>query len=103
MSALQGYQLPSASVAPTMNPDPDVQQAIMRMSQIAPSQGLIFDGTRANEGIIIVGKPGSAGPILLALSVYKTQGRVATQDCSFAKGTDFREGMKMKDQFFSQL
>ena len=103
MAVLQGYQLPTQSVAPTANPDPDVQQVIVRMGEVARSQGLVFDGSRANQGIVVVGKQGTGGPILLALSVYKTQGRVATQDTSASNGLDFSEGMKMKDRFFSRL
>ena len=103
MTVLQGYQLPAQSIAPTVNPDQDVQRAIVRMSQIAQSQGLVFDGSRARDGIVVVGKQGSSGPILLALSIYKKQGRVAMQDTSFAKGMDFREGMQMKERFLNEL
>jgi hypothetical protein len=103
MGALEGYQLPAQSIAATSHPDPAVQQVIVRMSQIAQSQGLVFDGSRANEGIVIVGKQGSGYPILLAVSVYNTPRGVATQDTSRSNGLDYREGMKMKERFFGAL
>jgi hypothetical protein len=103
MDVLAGYQLPAASVPPAPNADPDVQAAISKMAGVAAEQGLIFDGSRTSQGIVVVGRQGTGGPVLLALSVYKKGGRVAVQDAFNANGADYRDGMKMRQQFLSAI
>jgi hypothetical protein len=102
-SILQGYRLPSQSITPSTNPDPHVDAAIHSMQRIAASQGLIFDGSRAAEGTVIVGRMGSTDQMVVAIAVYPKAGRVAMQDAYNWKASDMSEGTRMRGHFLDTL
>lgn len=103
LSVLRDYRLPAQSVSPTRNADPQVDAAIQSMRKNAEEQGLIFDGARASEGTVIVGRMGSADQMLVAISVYSVSGRVAIQDVHQWKAADMSEGARMRERYLSSL
>ncbi len=103
IAALSGYRLPPTSVPPTRNTDDNVNRAIAGMARVAASQGLTFDGGRANEGLVFVGRQGQGGPMVLALVVYPKNGWVASQDEVYANGLDVPEAQRMRNGFMAAL
>ena len=73
------------------------------MLRIAAGQGLIFDGSRAAEGSVIVGRMGSTDQMLLAIAVYPKAGRIAMQDVYKWKASDMSEGYRMRQRFLNAL
>ena len=102
-SLLQSYRLPSQSIPPSTNPDPQADAAIHSMQRIAAMQGLIFDGARAAEGTVIVGRMGSTDQMTVAIAVYPKAGRVAMQDAYNWKVSDMSEGTRMRKHFLDTL
>jgi hypothetical protein len=101
--ALSAYQLPAKNIDPTSNPDPDIHHAIAGIYKIALAQKLTFDGTHADQGVIIVGKQGSEAPILMALSVYKSQGRLVTSDTTTCNGMDSDDCLNMRNRLMREI
>ena len=52
-AVLDHYTLPSTSIAPTPNRDPYVDASIHSMQKVAEAQSLVFDGSRATDGIVM--------------------------------------------------
>ncbi len=100
---IRTYRLPSQSIPPSTNNDPQVDAAIHSMQRIAADEGLIFDGSRAADGTVIVGRMGSTGQMVLAMAVYPKTGRIAMQDVYQWKATDMSEGFKMRERFLETL
>jgi len=101
--ALNHYALPSKSIAPPPNKDSQVDAAIHSMQNVAEDQGLVFDGSRATEGIVIVGRMGTAGTMILAVAVYAVGNRVAMEDVSQEKAPDVSAAARMRKQFMGTL
>ena len=101
--ALDHYALPPRSIAPTPNKDSHVDAAIHSMQKVAEDQGLVFDGSRATQGIVIVGRMGSAGPMILAVAVYSVGNRIAMEDVSREKAPDISAAARMRKQFMGTL
>ena len=77
ITAMRDYQLPAQPVPPARHADPQVDAFLQKMMAVAARQGLMFDGRRAAEGIVIVGRNGQSGkPILIGVSVFNKAGRV---------------------------
>jgi hypothetical protein len=100
---LQGYRLPAQSIPSSTNSDPQVDAAIHSMQRIATDEGLIFDGSRAADGTVIVGRTGSTDQMVLAIAVYPKDGRVAMQDAYNWKASDMSEGFRMRQRFLQTL
>ncbi|MBI5773083.1 MAG: hypothetical protein HZA89_04980 [Verrucomicrobia bacterium] len=100
---LNNYRLPEQSIPPTQHPDSAVDAAINAMSRIAQQQHLIFDGSRATEGYVIVGRMGSTAQMLLGLNVYPVAGRVGFRDVTNWKMSDISEGKQMRQRFLNAL
>jgi len=104
MTVLRDYQLPAQSVPPARHADPQVDSVLQKMMAVANQQGLIFDGSRAAEGVIVVGRPGKSGkPMLVGVAVYPKSGRVAMQDTMMANALDNRDAERMKERYLSAL
>ena len=73
------------------------------MQRIAADEGLIFDGSRAADGTVIVGRRGSADQMVLAIAVYPKAGRIAMQDVYNWKASDMSEGFRMRQRFLDTL
>jgi len=102
-TALRSYRLPDRSIPPTRHPEPMVDAAIKSMFTIAEHQKLIFDGSRAEEGDVIVGRMGTADQMLVGLNVYRLWGKVAYRDVTNWKLADMSEATRMQRQFLSAL
>jgi len=102
-SVLSKYRLPDRSIPPSPHPDPVVDAAIRSIFAIAENQKLIFDGSRAAEGDVIVGRMGATDQMLVGLNVYPLFGRVAYRDVTKWKATDMSEGTRMQRQFLNAL
>jgi hypothetical protein len=100
---LQSYRLPPQSIPPAINSDPQVDAAIHAMQTIAAGQGLIFDGSRAAQGTVIVGRMASTDQMVLAIAVYAKAGRIAMQDAYKWKASDMSEGFRMRQRFLNSL
>ena len=103
LAVLRDYRLPSHSLPPTRNADPQVEAAIRSMQTKAEEQGLVFDGSRASEGTVIAGRMGSTDQMLVAVAVYSVSGRVAIQDVHQWKASDMSEGARMRERYLSSL
>ena len=101
--ALRNYRLPDRSIPPTPHPDPAVDAAIRSMFTVAENQQLIFDGSRAAEGDVIVGRMGHTDRMLLGLNVYPLSGQVAFRDVTDWKLADMSEGTRMRQRFLNAL
>ena len=102
-AALDHYTLPFTSIAPTPNRDPYVDASIHSMQKVAEAQGLVFDGSRATDGIVIVGRMGTVGPMILAVAVYAVGSRVAMEDVLQEKAPDGAAAARMRRQFEGTL
>ena len=105
MSVLVNYQLPAQSTPPAArHADPQVDSVLQKMMAVAKQQGLIFDGSRSAEGIVVVGRAGKSGkPMLVAIAVYPKAGRVAMQDTMTSNGADYRDATQMKERYLNAL
>ncbi len=79
LTLVRHYDLPPRSVEPTPHRDAPVNSVIRQLQRIADEQGLIFDGRHAAQGLVVIGRPGIADDILLALAVYHGRGRLGIQ------------------------
>ena len=100
---LYSYHMPAQSIPPAANRDPQVDAAIHSMQRIATAQGMIFDGSRAGEGTVFVGREGSAGQMVLAIAVFPEAGRVAMQDVYQWRASDMSAGFHMRKKFLETL
>ena len=104
LEALTGnYQLPPRSIPPAENSDPAIARAIEGAAVIAEKQGLTFDGSHAGEGVMIVGRAGRGGPILLAVMIYKAGERLVMQSHGECNGLDSEEGDRIRREFLLAL
>ena len=105
LTAMRDYQLPAQPVPPARHADPQVNSFLPKMMSVAAQQGLIFDGSRAAEGIVIVGRNGreSGKPILIGVSVFNKGGRVMMQDTTQSNGLDFKEAQRLKERYLDAL
>jgi hypothetical protein len=100
----QGYALPEHNVVPTEHADSEIAAISSAMQGIAKRQGLVYDGHKAHEGFVAVGKEGSNGQLILILKLYRaSNGRIAFQDTHLWNGADMSQGMKMRSTFLSAL
>jgi hypothetical protein len=103
MGSLRDYRLPTRSIPPSQHSDPTVDAAIKSIFSVAESQKLIFDGSRATEGDVIVGRFGATDQMLVGLNLYSSSGRVAFTDVHQWKASDMSEGTRMRQRFLSAL
>lgn len=98
------YRLPESDIPATQHDDSGVLSVIRGLQRRANQQDLIFDGSKAGEGVVVVGKQGNHDQMLLILHVYRTpDGGFAWRDLHSWNGADMRAGMKMRDRFFSDF
>lgn len=100
---LQSYRLPPESIPPFTHNDLQVNAAIQSMQKVASAQSLIFDGSRAAEGTVVVGRMGGNDQMVLAIAVYSQAGRVAMQDVHDWKTADNSQGFQMRERFLNTL
>ena len=103
MDILSNYQLPKQSILAQTNPDPQIDKVIQRMQQAAANQKLTFDGSLVADGIVIVGKQGQSAQMVLVISVYTKDNRIAIHDVYNFNGLDFDEGTQMRTEFLQAL
>ena len=77
---MRDYQLPSRSIAPSPSSEVEMELAFNKMAAIAADQKLIFDGSRSSRGIIVVGRQGANGPMIVAVAIVPKSGYVALLD-----------------------
>ena len=100
----QGYALPEHNVAPTAHTDREIATITSAMQGIAKTQGLVYDGHKATEGFVAVGKDGANGQMILILKLYRASNRrIAFQDTHLWNGADLYQGMTMRSKFLSAL
>ena len=102
-SLLRTYRLSEQSIPPTPHPNPVVDAAIKSMFSVAEKQKLVFDGSRASDGNVIVGRRGATDQMLVGLNVYPVADKVAYRDVTNWKLADVSEGTSMQRQFENAL
>lgn len=101
--ALRDYKLPSRSVPPAPSSEVEMELAFNKMAVIATDQKLIFDGTRASRGLIVVGKQGANGPMIVGVAIVPKGGYVAMLDVPIYDERDTVEAEKMHEAYITAV
>ncbi len=103
-SILQKHSLPATSNQAARHADSEINMAVAHVRAVSLSQGLVFDGSRVSEGIVIVGRHSAVSPILLGLQFYRVpDGRIAYTDVTYSSGNNFSETQAMKSRLLRAL
>lgn len=80
-----------------------MELAFNKMAVIATDQKLIFDGTRASRGLIVVGKQGANGPMIVGVAIVPKGGYVAMLDVPIYDERDTVEAEKMHEAYITAV
>ena len=101
---LKKHPLPNTSNKAALHADPEINLAVAHVREVTLSQGLIFDGSKATEGIVVIGRHSEGNSMLVGLQFYRVpDGRVAFTDVTHSSGNNFAEAMAMKSRLLRCL
>jgi hypothetical protein len=101
---LKKHRLPTTSNQAARHVDPEINMAVAHVRKVSLSQGLVFDGSKVTEGIVVVGRHSGANSMLVGLQFYRVpDGRIAFTDVTHSSGNNFTEAMAMKSRLLRAL
>lgn len=89
---LDKYALPQKSKTPARNSDAEINAVGSALQRKSAANGWVFDGSMANKGVMVIGRPSSNGavqPEIVALYFYRaSDGRLAYTHQTHSSGLD---------------
>ncbi|MBK1792664.1 hypothetical protein [Persicirhabdus sediminis] len=103
--SLSSYHLPDKNVSPANNSDPIVLNCLETTRSLAAKHGLVFDGSRAEKGIAIVGDDNSGSkPLLIAIHFFQRQdGLYAFEHVTTSSVADMAAMKRLENTFIREL
>ena len=95
LTLVRNYELPPRSVDATPHRDAPVDNIIRQIQDFADAHGIIFDGRRAAQGLIVLGRPGDVDDVLIALAIYHSPARLGIQQLPTWAPADDDRGQAM--------
>ena len=101
--AIAQYELPAQSVAASKTDNGQLVHAITVVYEIAVAQGLIADARLAAQGILIAGRQGKHGQMLVAIRFYQSDGKWVLTHVTSAKYYDQSACEKMSKKLLAAI
>ena len=103
LTLVRNYELPPRSVDPTPHRDDPVASIIRQLHEFADDHGLIFDGRRAAQGLVVIGRAGQIDDVIVGLAVYRGRGRLGIQQLPQWAPADDDAGQAMHRQLTTAI